>query len=137
MTLSLIRILLDFGLFVLIWIIQLVVYPSFGYYSQESLLKWHNKYTRRITYVVLPLMLGQLLISGIQLWNITSFYTVSSFLIVILLWVSTFFQFVPLHNDISKGNFSKKTLENLVKKNWLRTGLWTLLFFISIVEMIR
>ena len=137
MTLSLIRMLLDFGLVVLIWIIQLVVYPGFGYYNQESLLEWHNKYTQRITYVVLPLMLGQLLISGIQLWNVTSFYTVSSFLIVILLWASTFLQFVPLHNDISEGNFSKKTIKGLVKKNWLRTGLWTLLFFISIVEMIR
>ncbi len=136
MTLAFFRLLLDFGLLVLIWMIQLVVYPAFQYYSRERLLDWHNKYTIRISYIVFPLMFGQFLISGIQLCDSLSWYSVSSFLIIVLLWSSTFLQFVPLHNKISKGNFNEKTTEHLVKKNWMRTILWTALFFISFAKVL-
>ena len=50
----------DFGLLVLIWMVQLVVYPGFKYYQRERLLEWHARYTSRISYIVGPLMLGQL-----------------------------------------------------------------------------
>jgi len=133
MTLSLIRLLFDFGLLVMIWMVQLVVYPGFKYYHRERLIEWHNIYTARISYVVLPLMLGQLLLSGIQLWGEVSWYTLGSFLIIALLWGSTFLQFVPLHDTISKGNFKEETIFQLVKKNWLRTVLWTFLFLCSSV----
>jgi len=135
MTLPLYRLLVDFGLLVLIWIVQLVVYPGFGYYQRESLVKWHQKYTLQITYVVFPLMVTQLLLSGIQLWHTVSWYSGSSFLVVILLWVSTFLQFVPLHNKISEGYFDEKTTLQLVDKNWLRTFLWTVLFFMSLYNI--
>jgi len=135
MTLPLYRLLVDFGLLVLIWIVQLVVYPGFGYYQRESLVKWHRKYTLQITYVVFPLMVTQLLLSGIQLWNMISWYTGSCFLIVIWLWLSTFLQFVPLHNKISEDDFDKKTILQLVQKNWLRTFLWTVLFFMSLYNI--
>ena len=133
MTLPLLRLLFDFGLFVMIWIIQLVVYPGFKYYQRERLLEWHNKYTSRISYVVLPLMLGQLLLSIIQLWGGLSWYTLGNFLVIAFLWGSTFLQFVPLHHAISKGDFNEETILQLVKKNRVRTVLWTLLFLVSLI----
>jgi hypothetical protein len=133
MSLVLVRLVLDFGVLVLIWMTQLVVYPGFKFYSREGLLEWHKKYTSQITYIVLPLMLGQLVISGIQLWNVQSLYTLGSFLIIVLLWASTFLQFIPLHNKIAAGNFNTETGMQLVKKNWLRTVLWTALFGMSLV----
>ena len=136
MTLAVVRILFDFGLFILIWIIQLVVYPSFEYYKRAELIEWHNKYTQHISYIVFPLMLGQLLISATQLWNITSWYSLSSLLIIVILWLATFLQFVPLHNNISQGNLSETTIVTMVRKNWLRTILWTMLLVMSIVKMI-
>jgi uncharacterized membrane protein YjfL (UPF0719 family) len=137
MTLAFFRLLLDFGLLVLIWMVQLVIYPSFKYYSQEKLIEWHNSYSLRISYVVFPLMFTQLIISGIQLWDIFSWYTVGSFLIIVLLWGSTFLQFIPLHNKISKGNFDERTTEQLVKKNWWRTILWTTLCLISFAKVLN
>jgi len=133
MSLFLLRLLLDFGLVVLIWIIQLVVYPSFNYYGREQLLEWHEKYTTRITFVVMPLMLGQLVVAGIQLWISPSWYTIGSMGIIVLLWLSTFLQFVPLHGRISDGDFTEATLVELVRKNWVRTFLWTLLFLLGVV----
>jgi hypothetical protein len=135
MTLAIIRILFDVGLLVLIWIVQRVVYPSFTYYTRDGLMKWHDKYTQRITFVVLPLMLGQVIVSGLQLWRIASWYTIISFVIILLLWASTFLKFVPLHHKISKGDFNKNTLTDLIRYNWIRTALWTILFLLSIVEI--
>ncbi len=137
MTLQDFRLLFDFGLVVLIWMVQLVVYPSFRYYSSENLVEWHRLYTLQITYVVMPLMLGQLGICLLQLWNVVSWYTLVSMGIVFLLWLSTFLQFVPMHGSIAVGNFDENTLVNLVSKNWLRTILWTLLFCISLVHLIK
>ena len=134
MDLQFYRLLFDFGLVVLIWLVQLVIYPSFKYYQAEDLVKWHKHYTLRVSYVVLPLMLAQLIIVGLQLWGSFTFYTISSFIIVLMLWASTFLFFVPLHNRISKGDNDQATTLQLVKKNWLRTILWTLLFVFSIIH---
>lgn len=128
MNLATYRLLLDFGLVVLIWIVQLVVYPSFQFYRKEDLLIWHGDYTQKITYVVLPLMLGQLLAGGLQLWQSVSWYTVSSAVIIVCLWLLTFLVFVPLHGQIAAGHFDESTLSKLVQWNWLRTALWTILF---------
>ena len=137
MDLQFYRLLFDFGLVVLIWLVQLVIYPSFKYYQSEDLPKWHKHYTLRVSYVVLPLMLAQLIIVGLQLWGSFTFYTISSFIIVLMLWASTFLFFVPLHNQIGTYEFDKTTIKKLVNKNWFRTILWTLLFLISYIKYFR
>ncbi|MGB5358221.1 MAG: hypothetical protein WBN11_16135 [Eudoraea sp.] len=132
MCIALFRLLVDFGLLVLIWMIQLIVYPSFLYYSSENLVIWHKKYTLLIAYIVVPLMLLQL---GFAIYQITaeiSAYTVTGLVMVVLVWIITFLQFVPLHGKISKGITDKTMLLSLVKKNWTRTILWTSLFLMSL-----
>ena len=57
---DIIRLLVDFGLLVLIWIIQLIIYPSFLFYRAKELITWHKMYTKAIALIVIPLMLGQL-----------------------------------------------------------------------------
>ncbi len=128
MSLAIIRLLLDFGLVVLIWIIQRIVYPGFLHYSTENLVVWHRQYTSRFSAIVIPLMLAQLGISAYQVIILTNVDTLLSFVVIIFIWISTFLQFVPIHSNISKGRVSDKMLKGLVKKNWLRTALWTLLF---------
>jgi len=136
MSLIVIRLLFDAGLFVLIWMVQLVVYPSFTFYKPNNLKRWHDKYTKQVTFVVMPLMLGQLAIIGTQLWEDATLYTVLSGVLVFLLWLSTFIKFVPLHNRITTGDFDDKTLTDLVRYNWGRTVLWSGLFLISVVTVL-
>jgi len=134
MTLEIIRLITDGGLLVFIWAVQLIIYPSFKYYKSEDLFTWHQLYTKRVTIIVLPLMLMQLIISSVQAFEIINVYTISSLIIIALLWLSTFLIFVPLHHRISTNNFDSKTLEALVLKNWIRVFLWSILFTYSIFE---
>jgi len=134
MTLEIARWLFDFGTLILIWLVQLVIYPSFRFYTPEHLLLWHQQYTTRVSYVVLPLMLGQLLLVLLQLWQSISWYTGSSFILILLLWASTFLWFVPLHGQISAGNFQEKDLLALVRRNWWRTLGWSILMLLSLLE---
>jgi DMSO reductase anchor subunit len=133
MSVTILRLLIDFGLLVLIWIVQRIVYPGFLYYNTKDLINWHRTYTSRFTFIVMPLMLGQLGISIYQLITEIDLYTVMSLIIIILIWLSTFLQFVPIHAKISKGKVSQKMLNSLVKKNWIRTFLWTALFLYSML----
>ena len=133
MSITILRLLFDFGLLVLIWIIQRIVYPSFLHYNSKDLVNWHKVYTSRLTFIVMPLMLGQLGISIYQLIMEIDLYTVLSLIIIIVIWVATFLQFVPIHAQISKGKASQKMLDSLVKKNWIRTFLWTVLFMYSLL----
>lgn len=131
MKIELLQLLIDFGFVVLIWAVQLVIYPSFKFYNADNLVKWHRLYTKKITFIVLPLMLTQLIITAIHLWTIVSFFTIFSMLIVVMLWLLTFLVFVPLHQSIDQDTNDDSTVNKLVKKNKLRTFLWSLLFLAS------
>ncbi len=133
MSLIILRLLMDVGLLVLIWIVQRIVYPSFLYYNSKDLINWHSVYTSRFSFIVMPLMLGQLGLSIYQLILTIDLYTVLSLIIILLIWLSTFLQFVPIHTEISKGKANQKMLDSLVKKNWIRTFLWTALFMYTAV----
>lgn len=130
-----IRLLLDFGLVVLIWMVQLVVYPSFKYYAPTDLIRWHQKYTVGIAYLVIPLMIGQLFVSGFQVYETLTFYSIGSFILVLSLWAITFSIFVPLHGKIKSNSFIPKDLHLLEKRNWIRTLLWNLIFVWSVSEL--
>ncbi|NBC59101.1 MAG: hypothetical protein GVY05_12570 [Bacteroidetes bacterium] len=125
----------DIGLMVLIWLVQLIIYPSFKYYNPNNLKLWHRPYTSRITVVVLPLMLSQIVISIILLLisNWASYYIIDS-LLVVLTWVLTFVIFVPLHQNIDKSQEASASVSQLIKNNWLRTILWSLIALLSIYK---
>ncbi len=132
-TLSTLYPLVNFGLVVLIWIVQLIVYPSFLFYKRENLVLWHNKYTQRIAIVVVPLMLIQLIISFANCILDFSMIKLSFFLVIVFLWIFTFTSFAPIHFKISENNFETGQLKQLVKLNWIRTILWTTLFIFGLL----
>lgn len=129
----LLRVLVDFGLLVLIWMIQLIVYPSFLHYQKENLITWHKKYTLLISYIVAPLMLMQLGAAIFIIIREATAYNVLVLLLIGIIWATTFLQFVPIHSAISKGNFSEEQLQKLVNRNWIRTLLWTVLFVLNLI----
>ena len=131
---QLLRLLFDLGLVVLIWMVQLIIYPSFKRYSKDNLEQWHKIYVQRIAIIVVPLMLGQLIISIYQLYKVHSAYTIGSLLAIIFLWGFTFTHFAPIHRQISNNLYSPDLLYTLQKRNWLRTLLWTLIFLWGITQ---
>ena len=86
-----------------------------------------------VTLIVLPLMLGQLIV-GIM--GAVSEVSLSSIKLVLILstWAITFILFVPLHNKIDSTDQIVDVTESLVKRNWIRTGIWSAVFVISLVQ---
>ena len=131
MKFEILQLIIDFGLVILIWLVQLCIYPAFTFFSEKNLLKWHKAYTPRITFVVLPLMLSQLILSIYFLNNTLNIRNLLIFSLVITTWATTFLIYVPLHQKINTGEESYKTSNKLVKLNWVRLVLWNLVFVIN------
>lgn len=120
------------GLLVLIWMVQLIIYPSFVRMNEENLLDWHPQYSRRISLIVIPLMflqLGLIIFLSVTRGNLIHYI---SLVLIILVWLSTFLQAVPLHNKIASQKEIQSSAEKLVKVNWIRTTLWTIVFFLEL-----
>lgn len=127
----------DFGLVVLIWLTQLVVYPSFTYFSEDDLVSWHSRYTTAVSIVVMPLMLSQVALHG---WGLVQDFTwirLVAGVLIGLAWINTFFFAVPLHNQIAANQQVAEAARGLVSVNWPRTVLWSLVFLLSVLERVR
>jgi len=125
------RLLVDFGLVVLIWLVQLVIYPGFRHCSPQGLAKWHPVYTGKVTLVVAPLMFGQL---GLVTWELANDPRPSQYLVaglVLVAWLSTFLQSVPAHSQIGSGRDAFGAVERLIRGNWVRTFAWTGAFLVD------
>ena len=86
----------------LIWVIQLVIYPSFKYISYQNFSIWHKNYCNIIGIFVIPLMLFQLIESVILVIDLRS---VLNFTVVIITWALTFTVFFYIHKRLSnEGN---------------------------------
>ncbi len=118
---------------VLIWMVQLIVYPGFLYYSKEELQRWHGPYTSAITIIVMPLMVGQLLLHSSRVFRDFNYVHLATLLLVISTWVVTFLVSVPLHNKIAAGTDFPNATQQLVSTNWIRTFQWTVIFLIGLL----
>jgi hypothetical protein len=81
-------------------------------------------------------MLSQLVLAIIQVFQIINWYTISSLLIIVVLWLMTFLIFVPLHQSIDNSAPVEGVYDKLVSKNWMRTILWSFLFFMSLINIV-
>ncbi|MFN9720369.1 MAG: hypothetical protein ACK58L_16855 [Planctomycetota bacterium] len=111
----------------LIWLIQRVSYPLMGHVPAEVFPAYEAFHCERITLVVLPLMTIELATSIWLAWKpIPGFETTlrSAAVLTLLLWVSTFFMQVPLHQQLEQA-FDTTAWQRLVASNWIRTALWT------------
>lgn len=110
----------------LIWIIQLLHYPSYYYIQKEKFSDYQRFHTHQITYIVGPVMLFEV-ISGMYL-TIQNDWTkpwTLNFIGLCIIWLSTLFFSIPSHNKLSAG-FNHEAISYLVKTNWIRTLSWTL-----------
>ena len=123
----------NFGLVILIWMVQLIIYPGFEYYNHQSLFKWHKKYTARITVIVLPLMVSQLGLHLFILRGININYPLMSLSLVLATWVVTFIWAVPLHGNIGKNIRIDHSTGSLIRINWSRTALWSIIFALDLL----
>ncbi len=117
-----------------IWVIQLVHYPSFHFVELKQYTTFQRFHMARISYVVIPAMLTELftliliVISMDQIDNLV----LSSAILLIFIWLMTAVFFSGVHQKLTLG-YDQTVVDKLVKLNWGRTLLWTLrLLLISI-----
>ncbi|NJL15398.1 MAG: hypothetical protein HC913_21935 [Microscillaceae bacterium] len=116
----------------LIWTIQVLHYPSFAKFGPAAFSDFHPFHTARITLIVaLPMVLELALAAGLWLGAAIPEELLPPWLnagllgLVGLIWLSTFFWAIPLHNRLEQG-FDLGIIQQLVAMNWIRTLAWTL-----------
>lgn len=112
-----------------IWLVQFLVYPSMAHAGADEYATYHQTHTSRITPIVAPAMLVELLTAIYFVFvppeAIDRRYFWLGLLLVLIIWASTFFLQVPLHDKLAKS-FDRDAQARLVLTNWIRTAAWTL-----------
>ena len=110
-----------------IWVIQLVHYPSFRFTDREKYVSFQIFHMRNISFIVVPVMILEFL-SGLLLVlyhsNQESLLRIS-FILLLIIWLVTAMFFAQIHQKLSKG-YDETLVRNLVSLNWIRTLLWTI-----------
>ena len=117
-----------------IWIIQLVHYPSFHFIELKQYTTFQRFHMSRISYVVIPAMLTELFTLILIVISMDQIDTLvlASAILLIFIWLMTAVFFSGMHQKLTLG-YDQAIVEKLVKLNWGRTLLWTLrLLLISI-----
>ena len=112
-----------------IWFVQLVHYPLLSFVGQSEFPAYERRHRAFIKWLVAPLMLMEGMtavllflfppaaVSDWQLW--------SGIALLCVIWFSTAFVQVPLHDMLSKA-FEPAVHWRLMRTNWLRTIAWSL-----------
>lgn len=122
------RLVLDSAMVMLIWLVQLVIYPAFRAFEAAGFVRAHAGYMRTISFIVIPLMLAQAATIALQLAAGVSASTVVSAVAVGIAWGSTFLFSVPCHRALQEHGRTADRVARLVQTNWVRTIAWTVAF---------
>ncbi|WP_420454252.1 hypothetical protein [Rubrivirga sp.] len=111
-----------------IWVVQVVHYPLFAGVGAEGWSAYEAAHQSRITFVVGPLMVAELVTA---VWLVLDRpaalpvgAVVAGAILVGVVWTSTAFVQVPLHTALG-GAFDADAHGRLVATNWVRTLAWT------------
>jgi hypothetical protein len=108
-----------------IWFVQLVHYPLFDRVAGAAFSRYERAHTYRTSYVVVPLMLGELGSSALLVLLLPGRVLPWVGLgLLAAVWLSTFLVQVPAHRRLERG-FDGATHRRLVRTNWWRTVAWT------------
>ena len=81
---------IDLSMFVTIWFVQIIIYPTFLSISEDQFRIWHKTYCKRISYFVLPLMIAQLFESAAACFFVGSHLEWIKLGCVLTAWLFTF-----------------------------------------------
>ncbi len=115
----------------LIWVIQILHYPTFRFIDPDKELEFHKFHTFSISPIVAPLMVIELIFVSLGLYLNFSSLTVTLLVLVIVLWLSTFLIQVPIHQKLS-NDYKGELVDRLIKTNWIRTICWTVKLVVMI-----
>lgn len=111
-----------------IWFVQVVHYPLFGYGDAASS-DYARENQHRTGRVVIPFMLVEGLAAGAIAWRpppgVSFPVAIVGVAMVAALWLSTALVQMPLHARLAADGHAPAVVARLVRSNWLRTALWS------------
>jgi uncharacterized membrane protein len=112
----------------LIWLVQIVHYPTFLWVEEKNYTGFAVFHTRTIGYVVAPAMIIELILAlrlllGASL-GVGEWARITILFLTALLWLSTIFLQIPLHNKLVKRR-DEEAIKKLIQTNWIRTFAWS------------
>ena len=124
----------------LIWFVQIVHYPLFGYVGSKEFETFHEHHKTLITPVVGFVMIVELVTTGILIFQIPvgipNWTVIVGIILIGVIWISTLFLQIPYHNKLS-SKFDKNVIMMLVNTNWIRTICWSLRGIIVLIMFDR
>ena len=122
----------------LIWFVQIVHYPLFGYVGSKEFKTFHENHKILITPVVGIVMIVELVTAGILIFQIPkgipNWTAIVGIILLGIIWYSTLFLQIPYHNKLS-SKFDENVLMMLIKTNWIRTICWSLRGIIVLIML--
>lgn len=109
----------------LIWLIQMVHYPSFTFVDEQVFHQFNLFHQKNISYIVMPLMLVELGSAFALSYFFPGLIFYLNLGMNLLIFASTAFLSVPIHNQLLQTK-STELIRRLVVTNWPRTTLWTI-----------
>lgn len=116
---------ISWALLILIWLVQVIIYPGFLRIPSNDFISYHRWYAIRISLIVMPLMISEV---AMIIWWLSIHRTPGSILsavLVLIVWLSTFLLQVPIHKRLTSGK-DHLLIRRLVHTNWIRTVAWSL-----------
>ncbi len=118
-----------FMLLGVIWMVQLVQYPAFRFVGPSDFVECHAAHSFWITPIVAPAMIIELISSILLLifppQNIEVIWFWIGLILTVVVWLSTMFVQVPIHNRLANG-VEPGSINRLINSNWIRTIAWSL-----------
>jgi len=111
------------------WLILLCTYPDFAQWRTEGFATAHEGYTRRVGWVVGPLLGLQM---AAHVWSVVQGGGWLGLGLVGFSWVLTAAWSVPCHRQLQREGPSSPALRSLVHSHAWRTAVWSLLAMESI-----
>ena len=116
-----------------IWLVQVLVYPSFKLIPESEFKEFHKRHCDRISFLVAP-MFAQGFFAAMALFEGTRtpewiFHVFA----IVLIFIITAVQSAPAHGKLS-GAKDLVTIERLIAWNWARTLVWSAEFAIILMR---
>ena len=108
-----------------IWVIQLLHYPSFHFINEKKYVDFQHFHMERISFIVIPVMIIELASALLLAYFFQSSLTIILLALLLGIWGITFIFFTNMHQKLTNG-YDPTTVERLVQINWSRTALWSL-----------
>ncbi len=116
----------------IIWVIQVVHYPSFHFIGNSRYISFQKFHMERISYIVIPVMLVESISGFLLIYDELNLILLISMVLLLSIWMLTVFFFASVHQKLVSG-YQVEMVAKLVKINWVRTLLWTLRLLLLII----